>query len=261
MQMPSDLELTSLPIHDDVVSSIKKRVRETAVALRAYAERTSGPRVYAIGDSHSASFGGNGIVALHVGPVTAYRVGRPDELRRLIVGAAFGEWPPLRFHAGLARAVIRPGDVVLMVFGEIDVRVHFGPQWPGFGSPEELACFLAQRLAAETRALASRTGLFGAVASVVPPSDFLDPDPAFPTNGSIAERVEWTRLVNAELAAACRRFELPFIDTYADYADERGVLAARFSDGTVHIRRDAAATLRIALWREFPAFEAQSALE
>ena len=214
--------------------------------------RRPGGRLYSAGDSHSDSLSGRpGVRVLHFGPVTAFRAGRPGELLRLFADRLVRPWP--RWTAPvLARVVVRPRDAVLLFFGEIDVRAHFALRVKEYGSAEEMARFLSQRLAAEARELRSRTGATVGIASVTPPVDLLD-DENFPTRGSSEERRRWTRVMNQELAAACQRFGVVFVDSFEHYVDDSGRLSQDVTDGTVHIRQDASGALYEECLRQFPA--------
>lgn len=226
---------------------------KTAIRSRlSYLLRDRRSRLFAVGDSHSDTLSRRPRVKIvHLGPVTAYRAGRRGELVRLLVGQLFRASP--RWASPIIiRVMIRPRDAVLLFFGEIDVRAHFAQRLTEYGSAEETARFLAQRLSAEARDLGSRTGALVGIASVTPPVDLLD-DPDLPTRGSPEQRVLWTRLMNQEFAAACQRFGLVFVDTYERYANSAGVLLEEVSDGTVHIRQDSAEALFEECLRQFPA--------
>ncbi|MGB8860109.1 MAG: SGNH/GDSL hydrolase family protein, partial [Ilumatobacteraceae bacterium] len=206
--------------------------------LRAYVLRGAIRRYYSIGDSHSGTLGREGFVVLHVGPVTAFRAGKQGELVRLISRRMLGN-RGARPPRWLVRLAIRRRDCVLLFFGEIDVRAHFSDRWKEYGSVQELARFLAGRLATQASELHRFTNARVGIASVTPAAEF-EGDSALPTRGSIDERVLWTRLMNSALADACRALGLPFVDTFSTYADEGGRLLPRVSDGTVHIRQDQA---------------------
>ncbi len=217
--------------------------------LRAYVLRGATRRYYSIGDSHSGTLGRKGFVVLHVGPVTAFRAGKQGELVRLISRRMLGnrgEHPP----SWLVRLAIRRRDCVLLFFGEIDVRAHFSERWKEYGSAEELARFLAERLATQASELHRFTMARVGIASVTPAAEF-EGDPALPTRGSIDERVLWTRLMNSALADACRALGLPFVDTFSRYADEKGRLLSRLSDGSIHILADQADGLAESYRRAF----------
>ncbi len=198
-----------------------------------------GSRFYSIGDSHCETLiEWPGAKTGHVGPVTAFLAGRYGELASLIAGKAFG--PFGRWNTSLlCRLLIRPGDSVLLFFGEIDVRTHFHSRWKEHGDAGELARFLAQRLAAEARSLAYATGATVGISRVAPPVENLV-DKDFPTRGEISDRLLWSRALNQEFDRACSRFGLVFVDAYSSYSDDRGLLDNTLSDGKVHVRPDAA---------------------
>jgi hypothetical protein len=217
------------------------KARAASSLAREYLVRRRSPRLFAIGDSHSvALWGGTGVRVIHLGPITANRAGREGELARLVVVRIFGPRSAQASHI-LLRVVIRPGDGVVLFFGEIDVRAHFADRIDDYGSAEGLARSLATRLSAEAVRLADITKANVGIASVTPPADISDAE--LPTRGTIDDRVRWTKLLNQEFGALCERSGIRFVDTYHDYADDSGQLTEAISDGSVHIRKECADVL------------------
>lgn len=215
----------------------------SASALARLLDPRRAPRLFSIGDSHSAALRETrGVTGVHLGPVTLHRAGRPGELERLAAASLLG--PTLGSHTGRAarpivKSIIREGDSVLYSFGEIDVRAHFQQHWPEYGAPADLARALAYRGVAAGASLAALTGARAGFASVTPPAADID-DVEFPTTGSVTERHDWTVLLNEALADACATFAILFVDFFAAYADAAGQLDPSRSDGAVHIRPDEA---------------------
>ncbi len=80
------------------------------------------------------------------------------------------------------------------------------------------------------------------ISAVTPPARHID-DPDLPTTSSFAVRVACTRLLNQELAHACREWGLGFVDATAAYVDQAGGLRPAVSDGLIHIRPELAGPL------------------
>jgi hypothetical protein len=203
-------------------------------------------RLFSIGDSHSAALRyTQNVTVVHAGPVTLHRAGRSGELPELIAASLLG--PTLgqyahRFARPIVELVIRERDAALLFFGEIDVRAHFERHWPDYGSPRELARSLATRGAVAGAAIGEMTGAQIGFASVTPPGEV--DDEQLPMRGTFAERVEWTVLLNQELAIACEEVGVSFVDFFAEYADECGRIRREISDGTIHIRPECTFELR-----------------
>lgn len=228
---------------------VRARARFIRCFFRAYVFRGFARRYHSIGDSHSRTLEREGFMVLNIGPVTAFRAGQQGELLRLILRRLLGNrgnHPP----RWLARLAIRRYDCVLLFFGEIDVRSHFSDRWHDYGAAEELADFLAERLATQAAELHRFTRAKVGIASVTPAADF-ESNPEFPNRGSIEERVLWTKVLNSALATACETHGLPFVDTFSTYADEAGRLLLSVSDGNVHIRSDQADELADTYRRAF----------
>jgi hypothetical protein len=70
----------------------------------------------------------------------------------------------------------------------------------------------------------------------VPPSD-TPPNPAVPTYGSLQDRIDITKKLNALLKSEAEKVGVFFIDSYTPHVDSDGLLAKEFSDGVVHVNR------------------------
>ena len=179
--------------------------------------------IHAIGDSHAvATFAGiSGVATYHVGPVTMHRVGRPEEplLPAVVAGLPLGQF-----------------DVLILCFGEIDVRCHIGRQLDRSGSTLEFVVHeLVNRYLAMATTLVINDVLMAVLAVVPPvPADHAV-NPNFPVVGTNEERVEYTRALNRYLAEQCALRGVLFVDVYTPYCDEHGMLRPELSDGSVHI--------------------------
>ena len=169
--------------------------------------------LHAYGDSHvCACFGRIAEVNVHhTGPVTMHRVGR-DGAEGIVDGSG---------------AV--PGDTLIFVFGEIDVRAHLTRPFSRDKRKKS-----AQQVAADyVSAVEGLAGYSLVLCSVVPPAyNSRARSRAVPVYGSIEERVALTRQINDVLSHATGA---SYLDVYSLYADERGALREEMSDGHVHI--------------------------
>lgn len=206
------------------------------------------PSLLAIGDSHAAVLDRTpGISAIHLGPVTLHRLGRPGEFEALL-----GSWllprPTLgsRSAAAIVSLAVRDGDSLVLFAGEIDVRSHYDSQWPARGSVDALSRELAEGGVRAVVRLAEAAGARAAVSAVTPASIQRE-NPKFPFRGTRDERVAWTTALNDAFRQACAEANITFVDHHAAYADDRGLLREELSDGSVHIDRSHAGPLLAAL--------------
>lgn len=175
--------------------------------------------IHAIGDSHAdKTFGWiPGVIRHHLGPVTMHRVGREHE--------------PL-LQAATDEAEVTRDDTVIFCFGEIDARCHVHQRMSTPVLLEQLVGNYLDKVRS-IRAHGARVG----VLSVVPPTTFersfnLD----LPVTGSDEDRVGYVQRMNRLLADGCRSRGLLFLDIYAEYADEHGMLIVDLADESVHVK-------------------------
>jgi len=177
--------------------------------------------IHVIGDSHCLyTFREiEDVSAYHIGPVTMKRVGYledsllADTVREIPIGS---------------------GDVVLLSFGEIDMRC-----WVKVHLVRHDLYFLLTRWVRRYlhRVMTLPTGVAKVgILSVPPPMPRERCQSAeFPVAGTDEERAEYTRVANKLLAEGCKERGLLYVDVYSRYADAAGMLKVEMSDKIVHI--------------------------
>jgi hypothetical protein len=134
-----------------------------------------------------------------------------------------------------------PDDVIIFVFGEIDVRCHMLRIAASKGlSVEAEADDLATRyVAALTEAIKSLPHQPKiCVMGIVPPIDPLVPNPILPNVGTLAERLVAWFLLDKALAARAHQAGYTFVAIPRSYHSRDGSLKRRYSDGHAHIAKD-----------------------
>jgi hypothetical protein len=191
--------------------------------------------IFTTGDSHAQwTFNCIPGVKVHsVSMITMHRVGRMDD--NLIPEA-------------VAAMNMQPGDWLILACGEIDCRCHIKLQLEKQGVPlEELLRVLVDGFIERATTL-PLNGARLAITSVPPPvptGKIYHAGVLLPLEGSNEERVLYVTTLNRMLAAECEKLGLPFIDVYTPYADGQGLLRPEPSDGSVHIRDNAAVRERM----------------
>jgi hypothetical protein len=175
--------------------------------------------VHVIGDSHSMEFSQIPGCQVHwLGPFTMHRVGNQ--------GLSFLHLPDLG---------VQEGEVVVFAFGEIDVRCHIGKQRDlGNRTLDQVIDDLVHSYL--NTILLNRLlykDLICIVYSVTPPAN--SDNPAFPSYGTLEDRIAISKKLNERLASACQQMGIEFLDVYHAYATNEGSLNMNYSDGGVHI--------------------------
>lgn len=153
-----------------------------------------------------------------LGPRTMYRVGR-EGLKDLNIK----KWG------------IQEGDVIIYVFGEIDVRCHILKQRDQGRSLDDIIDQVVDRyLDALSANKQQYNSLVTIVCSITPPTDQAE-NKDFPIYGTLSERIQVTRDINKLLNKRCKERGFLFLDSYPYYSSEDGDLREELSDGSVHI--------------------------
>lgn len=109
---------------------------------------------------------------------------------------------------------VRPGDRVLLCFGEIDCRAHLIRQSQARGmSAGELARECVDRYFQVIEEIKAQ-GFQAMVWNVLPPTTLMIDEGAFPVAGSFDERMVVTRLFNAFLVQRCDQAGVPFVSIF-----------------------------------------------
>ncbi len=194
--------------------------------------------IHVFGDSHAVSgFGRIAEAEIHwIGALTMHRIGR-DGAQQLFEGVTVG-----------------PGDVLIFVYGEVDVRAHIlrlARQLQK--SPSELVRDLADRYAiALFMASLRRPGVTFMLTSVVPPASWFAAygNVDLPVYGSLRKRVRITRELNARLKSHAEHLGLRYFDYTPFYEARHGGLRFELSDSHVHINAESAEPIARALEME-----------
>lgn len=175
--------------------------------------------IVSIGDSHS-HFTFQGIHDCHIrhiGSITMHRVGRDM----------------MDFQHELATENLKEADIVVFCFGEIDIRTHIHKQVEMDRCPDEVIDTLVNNYVKAINSIRVPEGVTKAVLLPVPPcpKDRTAENPNYPFAGTDEQRVTYNKMVCDKL----RSSNLGFLDI-SQVADDRGLLKADLSDGSVHVR-------------------------
>jgi hypothetical protein len=199
--------------------------------------RARGNRVFVMGDSHTLIFQGRaGVLSRHLGPITLNRYGRDDEAKELF-NVAFS-WP--RRLRWIPFPMPTASDTLVVSFGEIDIRVHVDRiSREQRINPSEVIHGLVDSAVSGLLQLREVTGARIVFLGPPPPCNFSDEK--FPTGGSIQERIKWMNELKFGLANRISEINdggMFFVDIAHKYETKDGVLNQKFSDGTVHYKKE-----------------------
>ncbi len=154
-----------------------------------------------------------------IGSITMHRVGR-DGLRIVDV----------------RRLPIKHGDIVIFVFGEIDVRCHIGKQRDQSrrSLDEIIDTLVTNYLATVRKNKEFMPQAYTVIMGILPPTDQAF-NHVLPFYGTLNDRIEITKLLNQRLSLACQDAGILFLDIYDLFANAQGALNPALSDGIVHV--------------------------
>jgi lysophospholipase L1-like esterase len=216
--------------------------------------------IHCIGDSHVSLFGGadkiwpewpskvnssvRGFMVYHLGPVLAYNL---IEQRSTTNSRKKLE--------AILKQELPSSSWVLMCFGEIDCRAHLLKQAEKKGKCElAVACDCAERYF-KVLLLVKEMGHKPIAYNVIPSARKNKPKTGFPTYGNCLERNNITRLFNAHLNKLCAEQDIPFIDTFDQFVNKRGLTLSRFYMDRIHLSQKALPLTKAAIGRVLSGFK------
>lgn len=168
-----------------------------------------------------------------LGPITMHRIGR-DGLEFL----------------NIEKFDVAENDILVFVFGEIDIRCHILKQRDKTHQTEgQIIKVIAENyINTILKNKKKYKNIKCIVCSIIPPVAIDTGDKEFPYYGTLQERIQITKYLNAELIWLCNNNNLLFLDTYRLFANNDGSLNAKYLDDSIHIKCEFNEVVRRMLW-------------
>jgi len=182
--------------------------------------------IHVIGDSHLRPFVFKRPFSLHhISQATAYNLNKDNSFSQ-----------SKRYLNSFLPAINKQRDVLLLVFGEIDARVHIYLQYEKNNekiSIERLIDATVEKYGETIRRLKDEG--FAVCVHGIPPAARKDFESNLPFLGSPEQRSQISRDFNRKLGALCRRSGVTFIDMQSIAADENGFMKKEYAADEVHL--------------------------
>ena len=232
------------------ISLRKRNFLLKAVLLRSYlhSKLSSTPVVYVIGDSHTGIFLKRRPFIVHwLGPATAYNLGAER--------STTDSWRKLR---GIIEHAVRPQDKVLLVFGEVDCRIHIYNQYVRNREAMTIDDVVDVTIEKYGEALERLEGMgVDFYVASVPPGGREGNVFGVPNYPPLEMRCAINEAFNRRLGVFCDEHGFRFANVYPQVVDEDGFIKPEYSypDGT-HLNTNAvglfAEQMGIAGWTAGP---------
>jgi lysophospholipase L1-like esterase len=129
-------------------------------------------------------------------------------------------------------------DVVFLIFGEIDARVHIYLKYGESGKQVGIDELLDNTVARYGEAIIKiKNAGFQVCIHGIPPAASKDFITALPFAGKPAERSEISRKFNDKLRQFCQSIDVPYVDIQSIAADEKGFIKKYYLADEVHCNR------------------------
>jgi len=182
--------------------------------------------IHVIGDSHLRPFVFRSPFLLHhISQATAYNLNKYNSFSQ-----------SKRYLNSFLPAINKQRDVLLLVFGEIDARVHIYLQYEKNNkkiSMERLIDATVDKYGETIKRLKDEG--FAVCVHGIPPAARKDFESNLPFLGSPEQRSEISRIFNRKLDEFCQKSGVTFIDMQSIAADENGFMKKEYAADEVHL--------------------------
>ena len=186
--------------------------------------------IHVIGDSHLRPFVFISPFLLHhISQATAYNLNKENSFSQ-----------SKRYLNSFLPGINKERDVLLLVFGEIDARVHIYMQYKkndGQISIGKIIASTVEKYGETIRRL--KDGGFAVCVHGIPPAARTSFISDLPFLGTPEQRSEISREFNRQLGAFCRQSSVPYIDVQSISADEKGFMKEEYAADEVHLNSKA----------------------
>jgi hypothetical protein len=194
--------------------------------LKWKADRYDQAIIHVIGDSHLRPYLFRSPFLLHhISQATAHNLNKDSSYSQ-----------SKKYLNSFLPAIDRQRDVLLLVFGEIDARVHIYLQYEKNNrqiSISKLIDNTVQRYGETITRL--RDDGFSVSVQGLPPAARKDFESNLPFLGSPEQRSDISREFNSKLGEFCLKNGIPFIDIQSFTADEEGFIRKEYAADEVHV--------------------------
>lgn len=131
---------------------------------------------------------------------------------------------------------VQEGDIVVLIYGEVDVRCHIGKQRDTHQRAlgEIIGTLINRYFHTINQNKVFYTNIHCLIMEVMPPTN-RGYNPDAPFYGPLEERVFITRLLNTGLKEVCLKNNIFFLPTHDILADPAGTFKVELSDTGVHV--------------------------
>lgn len=187
------------------------------------------PATFVIGDSHTGIFKRTyPFIAYHVGPATAYGISKENSTTNS------------RKKIEKIIRIILKNDNVILLFGEIDCRIHIYNQFKKNKENISIKEIINRILDSyfvilqEIKSKSQKVYVCG-----VPPAGWQKNIFNYPYYGNEKTRSEINKEFNRELKKECEKNNIIPIDIHSNFSDENGMMLKHYTDDNVHLNKNA----------------------
>jgi lysophospholipase L1-like esterase len=183
------------------------------------------PSVFVIGDSHTHIFSQSPLFQVfHIGPATAYNLIKKDSSTK--ANEKIDE----------ILNIVKSGDIVILVFGEIDCRIHIFYQFKKKQETQTISELIQKTIHNYCTYVnkIKNQGIEVCVCGITPPGEEENIyDYPYYAEKDLQQKIY--REFNNELKIYCNNFKINFLDIFPMASDDSGFLSKTYSDDGLHL--------------------------
>ena len=183
------------------------------------------PSVFVIGDSHTNIFSNSPLFQVfHIGPATAFNLIKDDSSTK----------SSEKINKILYK--VKKGDIVLLVFGEIDCRIHIFYQFKKKHETQNISELIQKTIQNYLICIKKirNQGIEVCICGITPPGEE-DNIYHYPYYADRNLQQKIYREFNSELKSYCENLQINFLDIFPLVSDASGFLLKEYSDDGLHL--------------------------
>jgi lysophospholipase L1-like esterase len=199
-----------------------------------YARVLGKPLIHVIGDSHGKIFRGHRpFIVHHLGAATAHNLVKENSITK-----------SNKKLSSIIKRINRK-DVVLLVFGEIDCRIHIYYQYKKNGERKGVSELIDETISNYGAVLEKLRGLgIRTIVCGVPPATKVRNEYRYPFYAPPEVHCQINRDFNAKLREFCSNNGFHYIDIHSRFSDDDGFMLKEYAADEIHLNRKATSFMK-----------------
>lgn len=184
------------------------------------------PLVYVVGDSHTLSFSfHHPFITCHLGPVTAYNILKENSTTS-----------SKKKLFSLANKINKKKDILVLVFGEIDCRIHIFRRFKKSNETIAIDEIIDETIKNYFVAIEKLLGMrLNVIVYGVPPANYQENVYGYDYYAEASVQADIKKIFNKKMKEQCYIKGVKYIEIFYTFSDRDGFILPNYSSDQIHL--------------------------